>query len=62
MIDPNELEDDQEYDDIYEDIKGEIVGFGPIRSILIPRKKDGYEGSCLGKVIKAYLFLVIVNE
>jgi len=51
MVDPNELEDDAEFEDIYEDIKNEVIRFGSVRSILIPRKKDGYDGPCLGKVI-----------
>lgn len=54
MVDPNEAEDDAEFEDIYEDIKNEVIRFGQVRSILIPRKKDGYDGSCLGKVYIEY--------
>jgi hypothetical protein len=50
MTNPQELENDSTFEEIYEDIKEEILKIGPIRSMIIPRIKDGYQGSCLGKV------------
>lgn len=50
MVDPQEIENDGIFEEIYEDIKEEILKIGSIRSMIIPRRKDGYQGSCLGKV------------
>ncbi|KAH8111019.1 hypothetical protein DFH11DRAFT_1616587 [Phellopilus nigrolimitatus] len=42
MVTPDDLTDDQEYADIYEDIKEECSGFGPVDDLRVPRpvKKD----------------------
>ncbi|THH09919.1 hypothetical protein EW145_g1671, partial [Phellinidium pouzarii] len=42
MVTPDDLTDDQEYADIYEDIKEECSGFGAVEDLRIPRpvKKD----------------------
>jgi RNA recognition motif-containing protein len=50
MVDPIEIENDSIFEEIYEDIKEEISKIGAIRSMIIPRKRDGYLGTCLGKV------------
>jgi len=50
MINPETIEDDTEYEDIYNDIKDQIVNIGPIRSLIIPRKRDGYDSKIVGKV------------
>lgn len=42
MVTPDDLVDDQEYSDIFEDIKEECSNFGPVEDLRIPRpvKKD----------------------
>ncbi|TDL24038.1 hypothetical protein BD410DRAFT_720143 [Rickenella mellea] len=42
MVTPDDLVDDQEYNDIYDDIKEECSNFGPVEDLRIPRpvKKD----------------------
>jgi splicing factor U2AF subunit len=42
MVTPEDLSDDQEYSDIYEDIKEECAGYGQVDDLRIPRpvKKD----------------------
>ena len=50
ILDRDEIENDQEYDEVYEDIMNEMIIYGQVQSMIIPRRKDGYEGSCLGKV------------
>jgi splicing factor U2AF subunit len=42
MVTPDDLTDDQEYGDIYEDIKEECSAYGPVEDLRIPRpvKKD----------------------
>lgn len=42
MVTPEDLTDDQEYADLYEDIKEECGSFGPVLDLRIPRpvKKD----------------------
>lgn len=48
MVEPDELKDDQEYEDILEDIREECQKYGKVRSIEIPR--PGQHVSGLGKV------------
>ncbi|CAL1714681.1 unnamed protein product [Somion occarium] len=45
MVVPEDLSDDQEYADIYEDIKEECGRFGPVEDLRIPRpvKKDKFK-------------------
>lgn len=42
MVTPEDLMDDQEYADIYEDVKDECTHFGPVEDLRIPRpvKRD----------------------
>ncbi|XP_043216425.1 splicing factor U2AF 50 kDa subunit-like [Amphibalanus amphitrite] len=50
MVTPDELRDDEEYEDIVEDIKLECNKYGVVKSIEIPRPIDGVEVPGLGKV------------
>ena len=53
MVEPNELKDDQEYQDILEDIEEECQKYGTVRSIEIPRpsrRGDDEPVPGLGKV------------
>uniref|UniRef100_A0AAV1VLN5 Splicing factor U2AF subunit n=1 Tax=Peronospora matthiolae TaxID=2874970 RepID=A0AAV1VLN5_9STRA len=49
MVTPEELEDEEEYTDILDDIKGECEQFGAVPSLLLPRPRDGIP-SAVGKV------------
>lgn len=42
MVTPDDLVDDQEYSEIFDDVKEECEGFGPVEDLRIPRpvKKD----------------------
>jgi len=50
MITPDELKDDDEYEDIVEDIKEECGKYGTVRSLEIPRPIEGVEVPGCGKV------------
>ncbi|XP_076063721.1 U2 small nuclear riboprotein auxiliary factor 50 isoform X2 [Oratosquilla oratoria] len=50
MVTPEELKDDEEYEDIVEDIKEECNRYGIVRSIEIPRPVEGVEVPGVGKV------------
>nr|XP_027202668.1 splicing factor U2AF 50 kDa subunit-like [Dermatophagoides pteronyssinus] len=54
MVLPEELIDDEEYEDIMEDIKQECSKYGQIRSMEIPRPIEGVEVPGLGKVFIEY--------
>ena len=45
MVQPEELADEEEYEDILEDIREECGKFGQVRSIEIPRPVPGVEAS-----------------
>ncbi|RLN66262.1 hypothetical protein BBP00_00002334 [Phytophthora kernoviae] len=49
MVTPEELDDEEEYADILDDIKGECERFGTVASLLLPRPRDGVP-SAVGKV------------
>lgn len=51
QVTPEELKDEEEYEDILEDIKEECNKYGVVRSIEIPRPIDGVEVPGCGKVI-----------
>lgn len=53
MLTPEELEDDEEYSDIVDDIKTECERFGQVPSLLLPRPRDGIP-SAVGKVRRAW--------
>jgi len=50
MVTPDELKDDEEYEDIIDDIREECGRYGNVRSIEIPRPVDGVEVPGVGKV------------
>ena len=43
IVDPEDLEDDEEYDDICEDIKTECQKFGTVLSMEVPRPQKDVE-------------------
>lgn len=47
---PDELKDDEEYEDIQEDIREECSRYGIVRSVEIPRPVEGVEVPGVGKV------------
>merc|ERR1719431_636498 len=50
MVTPDELKDDEEYEDIVDDIREECGRYGVVRSIEIPRPVEGVEVPGVGKV------------
>lgn len=61
MVTPDELRDEEEYEDILEDIKEECNKYGVVRSVEIPRPIEGVEVPGCGKVyiMKASSFGVL---
>ncbi|XP_065065497.1 splicing factor U2AF 50 kDa subunit-like [Rhopilema esculentum] len=54
MVSDEDLLDDEEFDEIYEDIREECSKFGRIRSMEIPRPVDGYKLPGVGKIYVEY--------
>eukprot|EP00794_Sanderia_malayensis_P008913 gene8913-9865_t len=54
MVTPEELQDDEEYDEIYDDIREECSKFGRIVSMEIPRPIADYQVPGLGKIYIEY--------
>ena len=50
MVTPDELQDEEEYEDILEDIREECGKYGAVRSVEIPRPVPGVDVPGLGKV------------
>lgn len=50
MVAPEELLDDEEYEEIVEDVRDECSKYGAVKSIEIPRPVDGLEVPGTGKV------------
>lgn len=50
MVAPEELLDDEEYEEIVEDVRDECSKYGQVKSIEIPRPVDGLEVPGTGKV------------
>ena len=50
MVSAAELNNDEEYQDIKEDITTECSGYGKVVSLVIPRAKDGYPQSNEGLI------------
>lgn len=50
MVAPEELLDDEEYEEILEDVRDECSKYGQVKSIEIPRPVDGLEVPGTGKV------------
>lgn len=59
MIVPEELVDDEEYEEIIEDIRDECAKYGNVRSLEIPRPIEGVEVPGLGKVCFGLFFCSI---
>lgn len=53
MVAPEELLDDEEYEEIVEDVRDECSKYGQVKSIEIPRPVDGLEVPGTGKVASA---------
>lgn len=58
MVAPEELIDDDEYEEIIEDVRDECSKYGQVKSIEIPRPVDGLEVPGTGKVkgLVAFVF------
>ncbi|KAG0299983.1 U2 small nuclear RNA auxiliary factor 2 [Linnemannia gamsii] len=54
MVSPEELEDDQEYEDIIEDIRDECSKFGQVLEVKIPRPVAGHAVPGVGKIFVKY--------
>ncbi|KAG0176452.1 hypothetical protein DFQ28_002675 [Apophysomyces sp. BC1034] len=50
MVTPEELENDDEYQDIWDDIEEECSKYGKVMDIKIPRPKSGHSSAGLGKI------------
>ena len=50
----DELQDNNEYVDIKEDVKEECSSSGSVESIVIPRAKDGFKESAEGNVYVSF--------
>lgn len=50
MVTPDELEDEEEYEDIVEDVKEECGKYGIVRSLEIPRPIKGIDVPGCGKI------------
>lgn len=55
MVLPEELLDDEEYEEIVEDVRDECSKYGLVKSIEIPRPVDGVEVPGCGKVCTCVL-------
>lgn len=60
MVTPEELMEEEEYEDILEDIKEECNKYGVVRSVEIPRPIEGVDVPGCGKVNyrNFYLFYI----
>lgn len=65
MVTPDELKDEEEYEDILEDIKEECNKYGVVRSIEIPRPIEGNIQNCFSTnesiVLNCNIFLTGVD-
>lgn len=50
MVTPDELKDDEEFEDLQEDVREECTKYGYVRSIEIPRPIEGVDVPGVGKV------------
>ena len=63
MVTPEELMEEEEYEDILEDIKEECNKYGVVRSVEIPRPIEGVDVPGCGKVCIFVLpFLIEKNS
>ncbi len=54
IVTREELQDNNEYVDIKEDVKEECSSYGSVESIVIPRAKDGFKESAEGNVYVSF--------
>uniref|UniRef100_A0A7I4EZU9 Splicing factor U2af large subunit n=1 Tax=Physcomitrium patens TaxID=3218 RepID=A0A7I4EZU9_PHYPA len=54
VVSPDELKDDEEYQDILEDMKEECGKYGNLVKLVIPRPRDGEDVPGVGKVFVEY--------
>jgi len=54
MVTPEELMDDEDYDEIFDDIREECSKFGRIRSLQIPRPSSDHQVPGVGKIFIEY--------
>lgn len=54
MVTPDELRDEDEYEEILDDIREECNKYGVVRSIEIPRPIEGVEVPGCGKVLSLF--------
>ena len=54
MVSPDELVSDEDYDEIFDDIREETSKYGRIRSLQIPRPTSEYQVSGVGKIFIEY--------
>lgn len=59
MVTPEELRDEEEYEDILEDIREECNKYGIVRSLEIPRPIEGVDVPGCGKV-RWMLFIIVI--
>ncbi|KAJ8334374.1 hypothetical protein SKAU_G00400130 [Synaphobranchus kaupii] len=57
MVAPEELLDDEEYEEIVEDVREECSKYGQVKSIEIPRPVDGLEVPGTGKIFVEFMTL-----
>lgn len=50
MVTPDELKDEEEYEDIFDDIREECGKYGAVKSLEIPRPIEGVDVPGCGKV------------
>eukprot|EP00800_Vazella_pourtalesii_P010276 TRINITY_DN254_c0_g1_i2.p1 TRINITY_DN254_c0_g1~~TRINITY_DN254_c0_g1_i2.p1 ORF type:complete len:353 (+),score=81.53 TRINITY_DN254_c0_g1_i2:555-1613(+) len=58
MVTPEELQDIEEYEDIYEDVKNECSRSGKVLSLEIPRPIEGVEVPGVGKIFVEFASIV----
>lgn len=61
MVTPDELKDEEEYEDILEDIREECNKYGVVRSLEIPRPIEGIDVPGCGKVFNLILFPIEIK-
>ncbi|XP_064606448.1 splicing factor U2AF 50 kDa subunit-like [Liolophura sinensis] len=58
MVTPEELEDEEEYEDIVEDVKEECNKYGVVRSLEIPRPVKGVDVPGVGKIFVEFSSII----
>lgn len=62
MVTPEELKDEEEYEDILEDIREECNKYGIVRSLEIPRPIEGVDVPGCGKVSHIQLYVQLSHN